>query len=439
MINYCKTLLSGQGADLRLKNGATNVQSFTYDATGNRLSKTLATTTTSSTYPATSHRLSNDGTSARTYDANGNTATLAAKSFVYDDRNRLRDYINSGTTVTRTYRYNDVQDVQVPRRAGRPRAAGKGERVSKVQSATSTNNRYYFYDEAGHLLGEYLANGTRVQEYVWLDDQLIGVLSDHDTSTYQFVETDHLGTPRAVIHPAQNKIIWRWNITNTAFGEHAATNDPDANTITYTFNHRYPGQQANAESGLNYNYRRDGYEPQTGRYTQSDPLGIFAGASTYGYVDSNPIAYTDPSGLIKWTGEIYSFEVGYGGAAGAYNFDLKSDCVDGKYAYVHVYAIGGGIGIGAKGSIPVAAGPVEFKDGNTTIDPNVFNGKFQIFSFGGGVIMGGGISYIQLGDAIAELDAEKAIAFGISAVALIGSSRLYLGPPEIKDCKCESK
>jgi RHS repeat-associated protein len=279
MINYCKTLLSGQGADLRLKNGATNVQSFTYDATGNRLSKTLATTTTSSTYPATSHRLSNDGTSARTYDANGNTATLAAKSFVYDDRNRLRDYINSGTTVTRTYRYN-----------------GKGERVSKVQSATSTNNRYYFYDEAGHLLGEYLANGTRVQEYVWLDDQLIGVLSDHDTSTYQFVETDHLGTPRAVIHPAQNKIIWRWNITNTAFGEHAATNDPDANTIAYTFNHRYPGQQADAESGLNYNYFRD-YEPQTGRYVQSDPIGLDGGISTFGYVEAAPLNFVDPTGL----------------------------------------------------------------------------------------------------------------------------------------------
>ncbi len=268
---------------LSLKNGATNVQSFTYDATGNRLSKTLATTTTTTTYPATSHRLSNDGTTARTYDNNGNTITTAAKSFVYDDRNRLRDYINSGTTVTRTYRYN-----------------GKGERVSKVQAAGHANNRYYFYDEAGHLLGEYLANGTRVQEYVWLDDQLVAVLSDHDASTYQFVETDHLGTPRAVIHPVENNIVWRWNLTNTAFGEHTATNNPDGDAVTYTFNLRYPGQYYDAESTLHYNYFRD-YEASTGRYVQSDPIGLAAGMSTYGYVSNRPLTLTDPRGLAETT------------------------------------------------------------------------------------------------------------------------------------------
>jgi RHS repeat-associated protein len=266
---------------LSLKNSATNVQSFTYDATGNRLSKTLSSTTTNSSYPVGSHRLTTDGTSARTYDANGNTATLAAKSFVYDDRNRLRDYINSGSTVTRTYRYN-----------------GKGERVSKVQSAGNTNNRYYFYDEAGHLLGEYLANGTRVQEYVWLDDTLVAVLSDHDASTYQFVETDHLGTPRVVVHPVENNIVWRWNITNTAFGEHTATNNPDGDAVTYTFNLRYPGQMFDAESGLHYNRYRD-YEPGTGRYPQSDPMGLKGGISSYGYVGQNPLTHIDPHGLCR--------------------------------------------------------------------------------------------------------------------------------------------
>ena len=264
---------------LSLKNGSTNVQSFTYDATGNRLSKTLGTTVTTNTLDASSHRLTQTGTTARSYDANGNTATIGAKAYVYDDRNRLRDYKNSGTTVTRTYRYN-----------------GKGERVSKVVSATSASNRYYFYDEVGHLLGEYLANGTRVQEYVWLDDQLVAVLSDHDASTYQFVETDHLGTPRAVIHPVENNIVWRWNITNTAFGEHVASNNPDADAVTYTFNFRYPGQYYDAESTLYYNYFRD-YEPVVGRYVESDPIGLSGGKSTYAYVVSNPLANLDPLGL----------------------------------------------------------------------------------------------------------------------------------------------
>ena len=63
-------------------------------------------------------------------------------------------------------------------------------------------------------------------------------------STYQYVETDHLGTPRAVVHPTKNTIIWRWNLNDTTFGDHAPLGDPDSNGITYTLALRYPGQRA---------------------------------------------------------------------------------------------------------------------------------------------------------------------------------------------------
>ena len=33
---------------------------------------------------------------------------------------------------------------------------------------------------------------------------------------------------------------------------------------------------------------------------------------------------------------------------GFYNFDLKSECVNGKYAYVYVRAWGAGVGAGVK-------------------------------------------------------------------------------------------
>ncbi|WP_162140742.1 RHS repeat-associated core domain-containing protein [Arenimonas oryziterrae] len=269
----------GQDRLAALKSGGSLVQGFTYDATGNRLSKTLGSTTTTNIYDPASHRLTQTGAVMLTYDSNGNQTKNGTSTFVYDDRNRLRDYKANGTSVTRTYRYS-----------------GRGERVSKVVAAGSSANRYYTYDESGHVLGEYQANGTRVQEYVWLDDTLVGVLSDHDGSTYQYVETDHLGTPRAVIHPAKDKIIWRWNLTNTAFGEHAPSADPDANSITYTFNLRYPGQWYDSESKLHYNYFRD-YDPAIGRYVQSDPIGMNGGVSTFSYVNSSPIGLVDPFGL----------------------------------------------------------------------------------------------------------------------------------------------
>lgn len=62
-----------------------------------------------------------------------------------------------------------------------------------------------------------------------------------------------------------------------------------------------PGQYYDDETGLYYNYFRD-YDPVTGRYVESDLIGLGGGLNTFGYVGGNPLNSIDILGL-----EIYRF------------------------------------------------------------------------------------------------------------------------------------
>ncbi len=84
--------------------------------------------------------------------------------------------------------------------------------------------------------------------------------------------------------------MWQWE--SEAFGDEL----PQSSGIAV--NLRFPGQYYDAETGLYYNYFRY-YDPGTGRYITSDPIGLIGGINTYGYVGGNPVNFFDPEGLHK--------------------------------------------------------------------------------------------------------------------------------------------
>ena len=99
-----------------------------------------------------------------------------------------------------------------------------------------------------------------------------------------------------MINPINNVAIWNWAFISSTFGASAPNQDPDRDGTAFVLNLRFPGQYYDAETTLNYNYFRD-YEPGTGRYVESDPIGLWGGIDTYAYVLDRPLSFADPLGL----------------------------------------------------------------------------------------------------------------------------------------------
>ncbi len=216
------------------------------------------------------------------YDANGNTTSKGNFTYTYGDNNRLVE-VKLSSTVIATYSYN-----------------GRGERVKKVASGVTT---YFHYDEQGRLLVEIDDTGNTIREYVYLNGAPLAAI---DGTAIYTIHNDHLGTPQVLTDSAKN-IVWK--------ADYAPFGNVDITTQAITFNLRFPGQYYDSETGLHYNLMRY-YDPATGRYITSDPIGLDAGLNTYLYANANPIRYFDPNGQSAITWGTFG-GAGEGAAAGA--------------------------------------------------------------------------------------------------------------------------
>jgi RHS repeat-associated protein len=207
--------------------------------------------------------------------------------------------------------------------------AAEYRRLADTTGGTVETQTLFVYDESGRLIGEYDSSGLPIQETVYLSELPIATLQGGDT--YR-IHSDHLGTPR-VITDQNQKEVWRWDAK--PFGDSPANEDPDQDGTELQFNLRFPGQYYDAETGLHYNYFRD-YDSSTGRYLQSDPIGLVGGLNTFVYVNSKPLQFIDRFGLRGDGGLGYYEEkrqdftdrfigdiTGRGGLSGPFNPDVR--------------------------------------------------------------------------------------------------------------------
>ncbi len=260
-----------------------------YDANGNRTHLTLNGTAGNYTTATNSNRLLSTTNPARTvgYDTGGNIVNYtgdAARQFSNTNNlaNKMVTLTKSGSTTTYAY---DTE----------------GRRVRKFISsgtgAGAASTTLFVYDLSGQLLGEYDSAGQAIREYVWFNSTPIAIFTPDPAGAANpplvyYIQTDHLNTPRVVFDKA-NRVRWLW--LAEPFGTTAPENNPGSLGV-FTQPLRFPGQYADQESGLFYNHWRY-FDPATGRYITSDPIGLIGGINTYAYVNGNPLSWTDRLGL----------------------------------------------------------------------------------------------------------------------------------------------
>ena len=254
-------------------------EAYSYDQVANRL--TDSRTTATWIYDANNQLASADNLSY-TYDANGNTLSQTdslnaanTRNYVYDADNRLTEVRDRNNTLIAVYRYDPF-----------------GRRLSKDTGNTKT---YFFYNAEG-LIAEADATGVLTKSYGYEPGSTFSTnpLWLKTGNAYYTYQNDHLGTPMKVLNQSGLAV---WSATYDSFGK--ATVDP-ASTVTN--NLRFPGQYADQETGLHYNWMRY-YDPRTGRYVSEDKIDIVPPPSNlYQYANQNSIANIDSFGL--WASEV---------------------------------------------------------------------------------------------------------------------------------------
>ena len=242
-------------------------EAYSYDPVGNRLTASGVTGTID-------HNPNNElelyGDISFDYDANGNTfsKTSASESWVYayDVQNRLVR-VEEDDLLIAEYGYDPF-----------------GRRLWKEVDGVST---YFLYSDEG-LVAEYDESGAEIRSYGWQPDSTWGTdpLWLKEGGEYYWYQNDHLGTPQKLVDSTGTVV---WSATYSAFGEASIEIELITNNL------RFPGQYYDVETGLHYNWNRS-YDPKTGRYTQTDPIGFDGGMNVFLYTHNNPANYFDPTG-----------------------------------------------------------------------------------------------------------------------------------------------
>ena len=249
------------------------------------------------------HRLKQAGNTQYDYDAAGRMVSRIkhrdgyrpeTERFRWDSRDQLTGYC-SAQGEQWEYRH-DASGRRTEKRCDR-----KKIRITYLWDGDSIAEIREYRDDKLYSVRHLVFNGFEL-----ISQQFSRVRQAHPSVAPQWVtRTNHAvsdltGRPLMLFN-SEGKTVWRpgqtslWGLAlslpaDTGYPDPRGELDAEADPGLL-----YAGQWQDAESGLCYNRFRY-YEPETGMYLVSDPLGLLGGEQTYRYVP-NPCGWVDPLGL----------------------------------------------------------------------------------------------------------------------------------------------
>jgi RHS repeat-associated protein len=249
---------------------------YTYDAAGNRTTRTESGSTVTYTL-GLGDRLASWTGGSYTYDFAGNVTRIERDGrptleLAWNSQYQLASAATNGV-FAESYAYDAL-----------------GRRVSTTSIEGTTR---HVYDDGWQVLADLDANGNVVASYVWGDgiDRLLAVkvggasycpLTDMQGTVWGYVDS-------------QNNVVarWRYDAWGNVVDEFVSV--PALANVRYRFQCR----EWSAATGL-VNFRMRWYDPETGRWLSKDPIGLSGGLNLYAFCGNTPISLVDAFGLNWW-------------------------------------------------------------------------------------------------------------------------------------------
>jgi RHS repeat-associated protein len=218
-------------------------------------------------YDDAGNRLSAWNGNSVTHDLNGNMTAALGQTYSWNERNQLTASTGS---VTAAFAYDS-----------------QGRRRARTVNGAMTN---FLYD--GQQPIQELTSGNVLSAEL-LSGGIDEIFSRSAGGVTQTFIVDALGSTLRLTDSAGAKDT---DYTYEAYGK--AANDNASNTNTF----QYTGRE-NDGTQLQFNRARY-YDPRLARFISEDPIGLAGGYNLFGYVDWNPVSYTDPTGEIPLLGTL---------------------------------------------------------------------------------------------------------------------------------------